>query len=159
MVWYTLEQRLFLYDTYVKHGSAGKCWRKFWCKFHDERVPSRQTICSLVNKRRTMGPLIDKKQKHQCWVLTEGKLDDIGARLEHTPRNHWNIWLKRLECQSLVQEQQHNCWSHPVKVGVWCAVSVRRIVVPVSFNETINCEKYLRLERTAFSTPPVICVL
>jgi hypothetical protein len=24
MVWYTLEQRIFLYDSYVKHGSARK---------------------------------------------------------------------------------------------------------------------------------------
>jgi hypothetical protein len=45
-----------------------------------------------------------------------------------------------------------------VKVGVWCAVSARMIVEPV-FNETINCEKYLHVERPAFSTPPVICEL
>jgi hypothetical protein len=29
-----------------------------------------------------------------------------------------------------------------VKVGVWCAVSARRIVEPVFFNKTINCERY-----------------
>jgi hypothetical protein len=29
---------------------------------------------------------------------------------------------------------------HPVKVGVWCAVGARRIVVPLFFNKTINCE-------------------
>jgi hypothetical protein len=40
MVRYTLEQRVFLYVTYVKYGSAVKCRRKF----RDERVPSRQTI-------------------------------------------------------------------------------------------------------------------
>jgi hypothetical protein len=39
-----------------------------------------------------------------------------------------------------------------VKVGVWCAVSARRIVVPVVFNKASNCEKYLRVERTVFST-------
>jgi hypothetical protein len=33
---------------------------------------------------------------------------------------------------------------HPVKVGVLCAVSVRRIVGPLSFNETINCEGYIQ---------------
>jgi hypothetical protein len=80
MVRYTLEQRVFLYDIHVKYGSAGKCQRKFRCKFHDERVPSRPTIHSLVNKRRTMGLFIDKKQKHKRQVHTE-KLDDIGARL------------------------------------------------------------------------------
>jgi hypothetical protein len=30
-----------------------------------------------------------------------------------------------------------------VKVGVWCALSARRIVGPVFFNETINCERYI----------------
>jgi hypothetical protein len=87
MVRYIVEQREFLYDSYVIYGSAGKC--RF--KFRDERVPSRQTIHNLVNKLITMGLLIDKKQKHKRRVLTE-KLHDIGARLEHTPRKS----LKRL---------------------------------------------------------------
>jgi hypothetical protein len=43
-----------------------------------------------------------------------------------------------------------------VKVGVCYAVSARRIVVPVFFNETVNSEKYLHVERTAFSTTPVM---
>jgi hypothetical protein len=84
MVRYTLEQHVFLYDTDVRYGSTGKCQQKFW-QFCDE-VPSRQTVHSLVNKLRTMTLLIDRKQKHKCWVLTEEKLDDIGARLEHIPR-------------------------------------------------------------------------
>jgi hypothetical protein len=37
-----------------------------------------------------------------------------------------------------------------VKVGVWCAVSARRIVVPVFFDETINLEKYLHVEGQRF---------
>jgi hypothetical protein len=44
MARYTLEQRVFLYDTYVKYGSTRKCRQKFQHKFHDERVPSRQTV-------------------------------------------------------------------------------------------------------------------
>jgi hypothetical protein len=50
MIRYTLEQSVFLYDTYVKYSSAGKCWQKFY----DERVCSRQTIHNLVNKLITM---------------------------------------------------------------------------------------------------------
>jgi hypothetical protein len=42
-----------------------------------------------------------------------------------------------------------------VKVGVWCALSARRNVAPVFFNKTI-AKKYLHVERTAFSAPPVI---
>jgi ribosomal protein S19E (S16A) len=83
-----LEQRVFLYDSYVKYGSAGKRRRKFRRRFRDERVPSRQTIRNLVNTLRKTGLLIDKKQKHKRRVLTEQKLDDIGARLVHTPTNN-----------------------------------------------------------------------
>jgi hypothetical protein len=38
-----------------------------------------------------------------------------------------------------------------VKVGVWCAVSVRRIVGPVFFNGTINCERYVQVILGQFS--------
>jgi hypothetical protein len=63
-----------------------KCRWKFQRRFHDERASSRQTTHNLVNKFRTIGLLIDKKQKHKHRVLSEENLDDIGARLEHTPR-------------------------------------------------------------------------
>jgi transposase len=76
----------------VKYGSAGNCRWKFQRKFRDERVPSRQTIHNLVNKRKTTELLIDKKTEHKRRVLTEEKLDDIRARLEHIPRKS----LKRL---------------------------------------------------------------
>jgi hypothetical protein len=64
MVRYTLEQHVFLYDTYVKYGFERKCRRKFGRKFRDERVLSTQTTDNLVNKLRT-GLSIDKKQKHK----------------------------------------------------------------------------------------------
>jgi RNA polymerase-binding transcription factor DksA len=79
MIRYTLEQRVFPYDTYEKYGYAGKCRRKFRRKFRDERVPSRQTIHNLVNKLRTTGLLLDEKTKHKRRVLTEEKLDATGA--------------------------------------------------------------------------------
>jgi hypothetical protein len=80
IVRYTLEQCVFVYDTYMKYGSAGKCRRKFRRKFRGERVPGRQIIHSLVNKHRTTGFLIDKKTKHKRRALTEEKLHEIGAR-------------------------------------------------------------------------------
>jgi hypothetical protein len=57
MVRYTLEQRVFLYDTYVEDLSAKTCRRKF----RDEVVSNEQTIHSLVNRLRTTGLLIDNK--------------------------------------------------------------------------------------------------
>jgi hypothetical protein len=102
MVRYTLEQRVFLYVTHVKYGSPRKCQRKFSRKFRDERILSRQTVHYLVNKLRTTGFLIDKKQNHKRRVLTEEKLDDIGVRLKHT---HTETSTSRPKCQSLVQEE------------------------------------------------------
>jgi hypothetical protein len=39
---------------------------------------------SLLSKLRITGLLKDKKQKYRRWVLTEEKLRDIRASLEHT---------------------------------------------------------------------------
>jgi hypothetical protein len=44
----------------------------------------------------------------------------------------------------------HEVPLHPVKVSVWYAEGARRIVVPVIFSETINCVRYLRVERQHF---------
>jgi hypothetical protein len=56
--------------------------------------------------------------------------------------------------QGYINTQNNRYWSpqsgleiplHPVKVGVWCAVSARRIVGSVFFNETINFKDMYRL--------------
>jgi hypothetical protein len=39
----------------------------------------------------------------------------------------------------------HEALLHPVKVGVWCALSARRIAGPVFFNTTINCKRYVHI--------------
>jgi hypothetical protein len=105
-----------------------------------------------------MGLLIEKKQKHKRPVLTE-KLDDIGARLEHTPRKS----LKRLAQETEVSKSSVRMETQLLKPSSesWCLVccKCRTTVVSVFFNETINYEKYLCVERTTFSTLPVICEL
>jgi hypothetical protein len=53
-----------------------------------------------VNKLRSTGLLIDKKQKHKRQVLIEEKLDDARTRLEHTPRKS----LKHLAQETGVSE-------------------------------------------------------
>lgn len=86
MAEYTLEQRIFLYDTYVKYSSARRCRREFQQRFAGVRIPSRSTIHDLVNKVRRTGSFLNKKHVRQRRVLTEEKLDEVGARLEHTPQ-------------------------------------------------------------------------
>jgi hypothetical protein len=87
MVRYAVEQRVFLYESYVKCGSGRKCRRKFPCKFPGITVPSTSDIHELSNKVRSTGSLLDKKPaKKKYRVLTEEKLVEIRARLEHTPQ-------------------------------------------------------------------------
>jgi hypothetical protein len=52
-----------------------------------------------VNKLRTTGLLIDRKQKHDRRVLTE-KLHEVGVKLEHTPGKP----QKRLAQETVVPE-------------------------------------------------------
>jgi hypothetical protein len=61
----------------------------------------------------------------------------------------------RFHTQGYINTQNNRYWSpqnphfthdvqlNPVKVGVRCAVSARRIVGPVFCYETINCERYV----------------
>jgi hypothetical protein len=39
----------------------------------------------------------------------------------------------------------HEVLLHSVKIGFLCAVSARRIVGPMFFNETVSCERYVRI--------------
>jgi hypothetical protein len=92
-------------------------------------------------------------------VLTEQKLDDIGARLEHTPGKS----LKRLTQETGVSKSTVRTATQLLKPSNerWCLVccKCKKECCACVFNETINCEKYLRVERAAFGTPPVICEL
>jgi hypothetical protein len=65
-----------------------------------KRVPSTQTIHNFVNKLRSTGLLIDKKQKRKRQVLTVEKFVDIGARVLHTHIQS----LKRLAQETGVSE-------------------------------------------------------
>jgi hypothetical protein len=87
---YTVAQRIFIYNSYVKCFSARVCRREFEQKFPGGDVPVIFTIHYLVNKFKTTGSVLDKKIKRRRHVLTEEKLHNIGARLERSPKeNHW----------------------------------------------------------------------
>jgi hypothetical protein len=84
VVQYTVEQHAFLYESYVKCGSARKCQRKFHRKLSGITVPSITGIHKLIKKVRSTGSLVDKKPAKKYQALTKEKQDEIGARLEHT---------------------------------------------------------------------------
>jgi hypothetical protein len=81
-----------LVQLYFKYRSDEKYRRKFRGRFPGEPVPSKHGTHYLVNKLKTAGSLLDKKPDWKRNVLTEEKLDDIGSRLETSPRKS----LKRL---------------------------------------------------------------
>jgi hypothetical protein len=61
MVQYTVEQRVFLYESFVKYVSARKCKRKLIVNFLGITVPSTTGIHRLIKKVRSLGSLLDKK--------------------------------------------------------------------------------------------------
>jgi hypothetical protein len=85
MVKYTLEQWIFLFDSYVKKKSYKLCKTRFRHRYPGVRIPASSTILRLVRKVRSTGSFLDKKNTRQNAVLTEETLDKTGARLEHSP--------------------------------------------------------------------------
>lgn len=83
---YTLEQRIFMYDSYVKTNSCREVRWRFIDRVPAVRAPHRETVRNLVNIFRQTGSVLNKKQRVNHRVLTEGKLDDIGQKLERSQR-------------------------------------------------------------------------
>ncbi|PSN31700.1 hypothetical protein C0J52_22695 [Blattella germanica] len=83
---YTLEQRMFLVETYIRKRSYLKCRIRFIRKFPGVSLPNKSTIHRLVCKVHETGAFAaDKKWNSKRTVLTEEKLDDIGACFKQSP--------------------------------------------------------------------------
>ena len=77
---YTLQQRIFMYDSYVTTSFCREVVRQFQANYPGVRVPSREAVRLLVNKFRETGSILDKKTNIKRRVLTEQKLEEIGER-------------------------------------------------------------------------------
>jgi hypothetical protein len=69
MVKYTLDQRVLLYDTYMKNISYKSCKRRFCHKHPGEKVAASSTTFELVKKVRSTGSFLHKKYNRQNAVL------------------------------------------------------------------------------------------
>ena len=76
---YTLQQRIFIYDSYVITSSCREVVRRFQANYPGVCVPSREVVRLLVNKFRETGSIRDKRNVKRR-VLTEQKLEEIGER-------------------------------------------------------------------------------
>ncbi|PSN34967.1 hypothetical protein C0J52_24960 [Blattella germanica] len=83
---FTLEQRVFINNTFVKCSSWRKCRRRFQKKFPEVHPPSKHAIYKIAKKFRETGSLLNKKTERKRRVLTEEILNDIGAQLQVSPR-------------------------------------------------------------------------
>jgi hypothetical protein len=79
---YNAEQRVFIYDCYVKNNSYNLCRKKF--RHTGTTCPSGDTISKLVKTVQTHDILSDRKMLKRSRVLTEEKLDAISHRLENS---------------------------------------------------------------------------
>jgi hypothetical protein len=62
------------------------CKRRFRRRYPGVCIPALSMILRLVKKVHSTGSFLDKKCTRQTAVLTEEVLDEIGARLERSPR-------------------------------------------------------------------------
>jgi hypothetical protein len=70
----------------VKKKSYKSCKGRCCHRYPGVRMPTPSTILRLVKKVHSTGSFLDKKYNGQNAVLTEETPDEIGARLEHSPR-------------------------------------------------------------------------
>ena len=68
---YTLQQRIFMYDSYVITSSCRQVVRRFQTNYPGMRVPSREAVRLLVNKFRETGSILDKKRNIK-WLCAYG---------------------------------------------------------------------------------------
>jgi hypothetical protein len=76
---YVVEQKIFIYDTFVQHSSWRKCQRKFHRKYTDSTVPRKTTIYNITRKLCSMWLVLDKNKSQKRPVLTEENLHNINS--------------------------------------------------------------------------------
>ena len=81
---FSLCGRVYIHNTYMKcRKSCSETRRKFRVKFPGGPVLNPSTIRRQAKIFKETGSVKNRKVNHQCHVLTEETLDDIGERLEH----------------------------------------------------------------------------
>ena len=85
---FSLCERVYIHNTYMKSRKTySETGRKFQVKFPGRPVPNPSTIRRWAKRLKETGSMKNRKVNHRCHVLTEETLDEIGERLEHTPKN------------------------------------------------------------------------
>ena len=79
---------VYIHNTYMKsRKSCSETRRKFLVKFPGRPVPNPSTIRRHAKRFKETGSIKNRKVNCRRHVLTEKTIDEIGERLEHTPKN------------------------------------------------------------------------
>ena len=80
----TIEERVFILESYLKTMSYVHCRQSFFEKF-GKQAPVKSTIAKMIKKFRKTGSLLDKHRNRQKSVLTPGILQDIQKAITRSP--------------------------------------------------------------------------
>ena len=84
----SLCEPVYIQNTYMKSGkSCSETRRKFRVKLSGGPVSNPSTIRRQAKRFKETGSVKNRKVNRRRHVLTEETLDEIGERLEHTPKN------------------------------------------------------------------------
>ena len=106
---FSLRGLVYIHNIYMKsRKSCSETRRKFRVKFPGGPVPNPSTIRRQAQIFKETGTVKNRKVNRRRHVFKEETLDEIGERLEHTPKNLLNVYHRKLEhlCR-LYKEQQH----------------------------------------------------
>jgi hypothetical protein len=87
---FTIEQRVFIVETFARKKTYRKCIRKFRCEYPDSRVPTKLCVSKLVKKWRTTGSVCDIKKQSKRIVLTELCSKNLFLQLAAANCARWN---------------------------------------------------------------------
>ncbi|KAJ4437880.1 hypothetical protein ANN_13819 [Periplaneta americana] len=95
-----------------------------YSSFNTQRLMPAHDVKTFIVKNPAM--LFIAWFTDEAWFHLSGYVNSQNSR-------HWAI-----ENPHVI----HEAPMHPVKIGVWCAISAQRIVGPIFFNQTVNTADY-----------------
>ena len=84
---FSLREHVYIHNTYMKSRKSCSETRKFRVMFPGRPVPNPSTIWRQAKIFKETGSVKNRKVNRRRHVLKEETLDEIGERLEHTPKN------------------------------------------------------------------------
>jgi hypothetical protein len=84
---YSVQQRIFIYDTFVKRSSWKKFRRKFRRKYPNTAVPSKSIIYKKVAKFRANGSVLDMKKTKKKAYSDRTKIGRDRCSFRSQPEN------------------------------------------------------------------------